>query len=127
MNIIKRVALLLIVIFLTIAAIVFVISRQIEGNYDSPIIPALGDTIRLKEGKILYQTSPNESWNTIGTYSRKNGSVDLVFTVDWMKGFSITVYPTMRGLKPIKKDKGKINPWDEYVLTRAVFDLNGSK
>ena len=125
MNIIKRVALLLLVVFLTIMAIVFVISRQIEGNYDSPIIPALGNTIRLKEGKILYQTSPDESWNTIGTYFRQNGSVDLVFTADCMKGFSITVYPTVRGLKPIKKDKGKLNPWDEYVLTRAVFGLNG--
>jgi len=109
---------------LGLIGIVFAFSKQIEGEYDSPIIPALGDAIRLQDGEILHQSSLGEAWNHIGAYSKKNGNVELSLSIGSNK-LSVTAHPTLRGLKTIETDRERLGLQNAYVLTRAIFGLNG--
>ena len=118
------------IVSVILTAIVHVFSIQVEGDYDSEIIPALGDATRLSNGQILHQRSPHASWDVLGSYTMKGKNVELSFFGDQISGdptgiYAITVHPAFFGLKATARDIEEWGLGGEYVFTRAIFGLNG--
>ena len=112
----RRVYLLLgLPLVVALVATLTIVSRSVEGDYDSQLIVE-GQQVRFTAGAVLMQDSPGGVFTPIGRYRSVAGGIEMEMATS-AAPLRLRLQPSLLGLSALPPDK-LAGLEDDYLFTR---------